>query len=47
MQKIDFVNGQGLTLTWDVFKLEYPFFVTWVGYSLTLTWDVFKLEWVL
>ena len=37
-------NGIGLTLTWDVFKLELNLIML-LGYlRLTLTWDVFKCK---
>ena len=38
------VGGQGLTLTWDVFKCKYRLQKIIQTKSLTLTWDVFKLK---
>ena len=35
-------SGQGLTLTWDVFKYNNFSSIYYIYPRLTLTWDVFK-----
>ena len=33
---------RGLTLTWDVLKLDYYYGMDTISVGLTLTWDVLK-----
>ena len=35
-------TGAGLTLTWDVLKLDYYYGMDTISVGLTLTWDVLK-----